>query len=130
MSEKRVGANILNRVAETRIIPIIYTGLYIKSLLSRRSLGKNDCKILIPSKGGTGIKLKIPRDTFIQTINKNKLERDSVSIPKSGSVLNIKTASVAIKKFIRIPAEATQLSANFPTRLFGLYGTGFAQPNE
>ena len=38
---------------------------------------------------------------------------------------------IAIKKLARTPAEATAIVPHFRLlKLFGLYGTGFAQPNK
>ena len=38
---------------------------------------------------------------------------------------------IAMKKFANTPAEATAIVPHFLSdRLFGLYGTGFAQPNK
>ena len=79
--------------------------------------GKNDCKILIPSNGGTGIKLKNPREIFIQTIKRKRFKNAFGLIPRKGKDLKSSIAIPAIKKLVSIPAEATQLSAYLPFRL-------------
>ena len=81
-----------------------------------RPLGKNEKSIQEPSKGGMGIKLKIPRRKFIKTIvGKGPGRPSAVTKNESGRGINliINPKIIPIKKLDAGPARETFSSPHF-----------------
>ncbi len=93
-----------------------------------RPTGKSEKSIFDPSSGGIGIRLNTAKAMFIITTN-TKLVIKVPEILFATKIL-IKTPKInAMRIFESGPAKATRGSATFLfRRLYGLYGTGFAQP--
>ena len=106
------------------------TRLYIsiKGLILRLNLGNRLNKIFDPSSGGIGTRLKIARNRLI------KIAVIAIFInvfvnPKPTPILMKIDIKIAIKIFESGPAIATNNSPHrWFRKLYGLYGTGFAQP--
>ena len=77
---------------------------------------------------GTRLKIANPKLTrIIEEIIETKLIDGAPFMEKR----KISPKKTAIKRLAKIPAEATATVPHFLlVRLFGLYGTGFAQPNK
>lgn len=84
----------------------------------------------MPSNGGTGIKLKTPKETLTTIIVKSACARGFVIDPVWFNKTKKPIAHSARAKFVNTPAEATNVSPNLPLTLCTLYGTGFAQPKN
>ena len=78
-----------------------------------------------------GIRLNIAKPKLIKTIEVI-IDRKDETIPSEAKrKRSINPKNKATKIFANIPAEATATVPHFLfVRLFGLYGTGFAQPNK
>jgi hypothetical protein len=87
----------------------MYIGLYTKLLLIC-TLGKKACIIAIPSNGGIGMRLKKASETFTMIIVKIPFASSGERIPCAKRNLNTPPATTAIKRLVRIPAEATKAS--------------------
>lgn len=92
---------------------------------------KNENKIFEPSSGGIGIRLNKTRTKFkitiIEAIFKKGPIKEALIINGENLISNPKI--IAINKLAKTPATETSI-VPFLTlrRLFGLYGTGLAQP--
>ncbi len=92
---------------------------------SRASGGRKPCKILEPSNGGMGTRLKIARRRFMKTA---KL-RTCPKKPDSGKILNIIEKMIASPMLAAGPAAPTSIISLFGSlKLYGFMGTGFAHP--
>jgi len=97
-----------------------------KSLILNSLLGNIAKRILDPSRGGMGTRLKIASTIFIKTIMADISRKPDVWAPAKRRMSPNMTA---IKILEAGPAKATAASDHLPgRRLYGLYGTGFAQP--
>lgn len=91
--------------------------------------------ILDPSNGGIGIKLKKAKSTLTKIIILKRMytlyKIGSAAIGKKAAIsLDIRPNTMATKKFEAGPAKAINAPSLFGSfRLYGLKGTGFAQPN-
>lgn len=99
------------------------------SCRGRSLVGKTEKRILEPSRGGTGTKLKTARTILIRTTSlmtiKKELGRSVISSETRIITANIK----AIHRFEKGPAKATIASPHLLFfKLYGLYGTGLAHP--
>lgn len=94
--------------------------------------GKSEKRILEPSKGGIGTRLKIAKARLVMTM-------EEIIKPKPAGRLAPKEKRperrkknpkiIAMERLAKIPAEATATVPHFRLlKLFGLYGTGLAQP--
>ena len=77
------------------------------------SLGKRACNIPIPSNGGIGIKLKKASETFTIIIVKIPSIKVVLAIPCKRKILRLIPAINAMRRFVRIPAEATNARPRF-----------------
>lgn len=115
-------ASMTNKI--TKIKPYLSKLKYF----SRMPLGKNVANTFEPSRGGIGTKLKIIKTKLIYTIKLTKPVKVKLAIGKN---LKNKPKNKAIIKFPKGPAIATLASPYFLSlKLFGLYGTGLAQPKR
>lgn len=105
---------------------------FSKNLCSLNDLfPSKEKRIFEPSSGGIGIRLNIAKTILTKTITPASGTMDSGINEKYPDSRIIIPKNIAITRFTRTPAEATQrfairfLSA---LKLSGLYGTGLAQP--
>jgi hypothetical protein len=105
------------------------TRLFLSRVARRGELnGKNEKSILEPSRGGIGTKLNTASNIFIRTIIAIIEINDGGTVP-TGRKRIARPKTVAIKRFTAGPAPATIASPQrLLRRLYGLNGTGFAQP--
>ncbi len=94
--------------------------------------GKTEKNSLDPSSGGKGMRLNTAKSTFTMTIfdatNANETIVDVVGVIVA-TYLMINPKISAINRFDTGPANAIKNSPTFLFfRLYGLKGTGFAQP--
>jgi len=96
----------------------------------KKEFGRREKSILEPSRGGIGTRLKIANPKFIRTIE----EITEIKLTETALLMEkrrIRPKKIAMERFAKIPAEATAIVPHFLlVRLFGLYGTGLAQPNK
>src|SRR3989344_5402111 len=85
-----------------------------------------------PSSGGTGMRLKIASTTLIITIiTATDINAGGKASPSTtlGASRTIKLKMKATTRLVAGPAKATHTGPHLPPRrLYGLYGTGLAQP--
>lgn len=107
------------------MINAINRGIDNSWIASLYDSGKIADRILDPSRGGIGIKLKIIRTIFISII---KYITEAKSAP-NGINLKINEKIITAIRFESGPANATlRLSILGFLKLLGLIGTGFPQP--
>jgi len=101
-----------------------------KAITEYKEFGKSEKSILEPSRGGIGTRLNIANPKLIKTIEETtetKLIETVLFIEKRKT----SPKKIAKKRLDKTPAAATAIVPHFLlVRLFGLYGTGFAQPNK
>ena len=99
-----------------------------KPRISSARPGNKLNKIFDPSSGGIGTRLKIASSTFMSTATNKSWTKESERDSTGASLITIdNTRATAI--FEAGPAIATSNSPHLLfRRLYGLYGTGFAQP--
>lgn len=94
-----------------------------------RCHGSAERSAVNPSSGGNGIRLKRPKKRFMKAIAAAR-EIDAGSSPSELLKRRMSPKIIASKMFVPHPARATKVSPHrWCFRLYGLYGTGFAQPN-
>ena len=108
------------------------TGAYCSSIIRPRPywFGMIEKRILEPSRGGNGMRLKMARTILMMTMYEKIIRTGSETVPPADKNLMIVPNMRASKRFEPGPAAAIK---NSPCllflRLYGLYGTGLAQPN-
>ena len=113
--------------SDTSIKTIPCESTYLDNFLPY--FGNIEVNILIPSKGGSGSRLKNPSERFIKTPTSRSVVSGLPENPFETRMLWAKANIIAKIKFVTTPAAETTTSPSFGLlKLYGLYGTGFAQP--
>lgn len=92
---------------------------------------KREKSIFEPSRGGMGMRLNSARTILIRTMTEERAMNPSPPNPVAEEIRIKIPKKIAIAKFVRIPAAETHsvpIRRSSDLKLFGLYGTGFAQP--
>ncbi len=92
--------------------------------------GSAERKAVNPSKGGNGMRLNSPRNRFTKEI----VAASEIAVASKPSIAPQRTKRpkiIARNRFVALPAIATRVSPQrLLRRLYGLYGTGRAQPKR
>ena len=115
--------------AKIKIIKIIKPKRSREISMFRQLAGKIAKRIFEPSKGGMGTRLKIPKIRFIKTISVARSKNGAGKNANDALLRIINPKIIAITKLETGPAAARRAGPHFWfLKLYGLNGTGFAQP--
>src|SRR5258708_1282325 len=88
--------------------------------------GRREKRTLEPSRGGTGMELKIASTQLMSTIVPARVTKEGGR--EAAQKRKRRPNTRAMRRLVRIPAAATRVSPKRLCILYGLYGTGLAQP--